>query len=212
MFLPKKSKIIELLGQHAHLVKEAAQILLAVARDWKTLNSSCQKIRELEHQADELVHLISDEIERTFILPFDKDDLRNLVEQSDDIIDNIEEVVTLLNIYDITKGNAFITEFTSLLKQAAVLIHNNVLLINQQKLLSDEFVASYKNLHDLESEGDSLHRKILKELFSGKSSTFKNDDLLEIIKWKEIFQTLENSMDRCEDIAITFEKLKVKYR
>jgi predicted phosphate transport protein (TIGR00153 family) len=212
MFLPKKSKIIELLGQHALLVKEAAQILLTISHDWKTIKSSCEKIGELEHHADELVHLISDEIEKTFILPFDKDDLRNLVEQLDDIIDNIEEVVTLLNIYDITKGNAFITEFTSLLQQAAVLIHNNVLLINQQKLLSDEFVASYKNLHDLESKGDSLHRNILKELFSGKSSTFKSDDPLEIIKWKEIFQTLENTMDRCEDIGITFEKLKVKYR
>jgi predicted phosphate transport protein (TIGR00153 family) len=169
MFLPKKSKIIELLVQHAHLVKEAAQILLTISHDWKTIKSSCEKIRELEHQADELVHLISDEIEKTFILPFDKDDLRNLVEELDDVIDNIEEVVTLLNIYDITRGNTFITEFTSLLHQAAVLIHSNVLLINQQKFITNEFVVSYKNLHDLESKGDSLHRTVLKELFRGKS-------------------------------------------
>jgi predicted phosphate transport protein (TIGR00153 family) len=212
MFLPKKSKIIEKFGQHANLVKEAAQILLTITHDWKTLNSNCQKIEELEHQADELVHLISNEIEKTFILPFDKDDLKNLVEQLDDIIDNIEEVVSLLNIYGFTKGNSFLSEFAYLLQQAAGLIYNNALLINQQQLHSEEFFASYKNLHDLESKGDKLYRKILKELFSENSGDFKGSDTLEVIKWKEIFQTLENTMDRCEDIGITFERLKIKYR
>jgi uncharacterized protein Yka (UPF0111/DUF47 family) len=84
-------------------------------------------------------------------------------------------------------------------------------MIKDRKMESTEYDACCKSLHDLESEGDRLHREVLEKLLGEGSDDFGKDPL-SIIKWKEIFQTLENMLDKCEDISVVFSRLRIKYR
>jgi len=169
-------------------------------------------LQTLEREADELVRRITDDIEKTFVLPLDKEDIADLTESLDDVVDNLEEAVNRLNIYNISKGNDALGDFSELIKQAAVQIHEGILMIKERRIASDDFASCGKMLHDLESQGDKLHRKVLENLMAGRFSFLINgNDCLSILKWKEIFQTLEDTLDKCDDIGKLFARLRIKY-
>ena len=212
MFLPHKSKIFDELCKQSSVVKEAAQVFDNIARDWKELKNASSALQTLERRGDELVHRITDDIEKTFILPLDKEDIADLTESLDDVVDNLEEAVNRLNIYNISKGNDALGGFSELIKQAAVQIHEGILMIKERKIASEDFAYCGKMLRDLESQGDKLHRKVLEHLMAGRSSSFVNgNDCLSILKWKEIFQTLEDTLDKCDNIGKLFARLRIKY-
>lgn len=212
MFIPNKSKIFERLVKQSSLVKEAAQIFYKLTGDWKQLAKAALSLEELEGETDKFVHSITDDIEKTFILPLDKEDIKELTESLDDVIDNLEQSVNCLKIYKIKRSNPKLREFSELIMKAASLIHRGILMVREHKLGSAGYASCYKELHRLENQGDKLHRLALANLFGLSSEEFNGKDALSIIKWKEIFQTLEDTLDRCEDIAILLEKLRIKYR
>ncbi len=212
MFLLHKLKIFDELCKQSSIVKEAADVFHNIARDWKQLENGSSALQTLEREADELVHRITDDIEKTFILPLDKEDIADLTESLDDVVDNLEEAVNRLKIYKISKGNDALEDFSALIKQAAVQIHEGILMIKERRIASEDFASRGKMLRDLESQGDKLHRKVLEHLMAGGSSFLVNvNDCLSILKWKEIFQTLEDTLDRCDNIAKLFARLRIKY-
>src|SRR3990170_8001152 len=105
MFLPKKSKIIERLVEQAAIIEEIAQVFQGIANDWGQLENGCATLETLEGKADEFVHAITDEIDRIFILPFDKEDIKELTDLLDDVADNLEQAANRLNIYKISESN-----------------------------------------------------------------------------------------------------------
>ncbi len=210
MFLPKKSKIYESLAKQATMIEQAAAVFAALTRDWTLLPENASKLEALETEADQQVHVVNEEIQKFFILPMDKEDLKELSEGLDDIIDNLEQASNRLKIYQIPHSHPALEGFAKLIYEAAHEIHRSVLLIRDHKLKSPEFTAAFKNLHTLENEGDKLHRQVL-ELLMGKDSPDFDSDPISVMKWKEIFQTLEDTLDICEDLAILLERLKVKY-
>lgn len=212
MFFPRKSKIFDELSKQSSILKEAARVFHNIMHDWGQLKNGSFALQTLERQADELVHSITDDIEKTFILPLDKEDIAELTESLDDVVDNLEEAVSRLNIYEISKGNNALKDFSELIKQSAVQIHKGILMIKERKIALEGFASCGKMLRDLESQGDKLHRKVLENLMNKRSSSFVNgDDYLSILKWKEIFQTLENTLDKCDNIGKLFARLRIKY-
>jgi predicted phosphate transport protein (TIGR00153 family) len=212
MFFPRKSKIFDELLKQSSIVKEAAQVFQKITLDWKQLKGGSSALQMLERRADELVHTITDDIEKTFILPLDKEDIAELTESLDDVVDNLEEAVSRLNIYKIAKANDALEEFSELIKQAAVEIHKGILMIKERKMASEDFASCGKMLRDLESQGDNLHRNTLEKLMGNHSSSFINgNDYLSILKWKELFQILEDTLDKCDNIGKLFARLRIKY-
>lgn len=114
-------------------------------------------------------------------------------------------------IYKISKSNKPIKDFAKLISKATLEIHKGILIIKDHKFKSKDFFVCYKRLHDLEEEGDKIHIEALKDLMNGESLEFKVKDPLSIIKWKEIIEDLEEVLDKCEDIAIVFDRLRIKY-
>ncbi len=212
MFIPKKSKIFDKLVTQSALVKEAARIFRNITHNWGQLMEGCAELEALENQADDQVHSISADIDTFFILPLDKEDISELTESLDDLVDNLEQVANRIKIYKISQSNDALKKFSNLILQAAKQIHQSVLLIRERKMASVDYAACYKKLQDLENEGDQLHRTVLEGLFGEGPSNFNGKDPLSVIKWKEIFQTLEDTLDRCEDIAVIFSRLRIKYR
>ncbi len=211
MLFPHKLKIFDELLEQSAIVREAAQVFHNMTRDWRQLKNGALALQTLERQADELVHRITDDIEKTFILPLDKEDIADLTESLDDVVDNLEEAMNRLNIYKISKGNEALGDFSELIKQAAVQIHKGILMIKERKIASEDFASCGKMLRDLESQGDKLHRKVLENLMANRSSFVNRDDYLSILKWKEIFQTLEDTLDKCDSIGKLFARLRIKY-
>lgn len=212
MFLTKGLKIFESLVEQISVVEKAALAFQKMTYDWKKLKKTTANLKALETKADKIVHTIVEELEKTFILPFDKEDLEELTERLDDVIDGIEEVGNRLHIYKIPKSNASLKDFSKIILKAVQQIQRGVSIIKQAKITSKDFVLCYKNLHHLENQGDKLHRKFLADLMNGDSVDLKKNSFLAVLKWKEIFQTLENTLDKCEDIAILFERIRIKYR
>ncbi|UCG80553.1 MAG: DUF47 family protein [Desulfobacterales bacterium] len=198
--------------KQSSIVKEAAQVFQKITLDWKQLKGGSSALQMLERRADELVHTITDDIEKTFILPLDKEDIAELTESLDDVVDNLEEAVSRLNIYKIAKANDALEDFSELIKQAAVEIHKGILMIKERKMASEDFASCGKMLRDLESQGDKLHRNTLEKLMGNHSSSFINgNDYLSILKWKELFQILEDTLDKCDNIGKLFARLRIKY-
>lgn len=212
MFIPRKSKIFDKLVKQSILVRESAKIFKKITHDWKLLIDGCRTLKELEKQADKHVHSINDDIDTYFILPFDKEDISELTESLDDVVDNLEQVANRIKIYRISKSTDAVKIFANIILEATEQIHQGILLIHERKMASAEYVSCLKNLHALENQGDQLHRKVLEKLMGEASSDFNGKDLLSIIKWKEIFQTLEDTLDRCEDIAVILSRLRIKYK
>jgi len=212
MFFPHKLKIFDELCKQSSIVKEAAQVFHDMTHDWEHLKNGYSALQTLEGQADELVHRITDDIEKTFILPLDKEDIAELTESLDDVVDNLEEAVSRLNIYKISKGNDALGDFSELIKQAAVQINEGILMIKERKIASEDFASCGKMLRDLESQGDKLHREILEKLITEHCPSFVNgNDYLSMLKWKEIFQILEDTLDKCDNIGKLFARLRIKY-
>ncbi len=212
MFLPKKSKVFERLVEQSLILKEAVQIFQNIVNDWKQLNDGCSRLGTLESKADKFVHNITEDIEKTFILPLDKEDIKELTESLDDIIDNLEQVANRLHIYKIPKSNQPLKDFSLLISEAVQKIHQGILMIKEGQITSKNFALGIEKLHEIENQGDGLHRKVLENMMGDGLLDFDGKNPLSIIKWKEVFQTLEDTLDKCEDFAAIFERLRIKYR
>ncbi len=212
MFLPKKSRIFEDLVKQALIVKKSAQLFQKIVFNLRNLKKDSLAFEKLEDQADKMVHKITDEIEKRFILPLDKEDIKELTESLDDIVDNLEQVTNRLKIYRITKSNPALKEFSQLILQATELIHQGMVMVKDYEMDSKDFASCYKKLHDLEDEGDKLHRQSLENLMGERTSMFDGKGFMSIMKWKEIIHTLEDTLDICEADAILLERLRIKYK
>lgn len=209
MFLPKRSKIFKNFNQQSLKVKEAALAFRKIANNKNSIDQGAMALARIEQEADSLVHKITDDIEIFFILPLDKEDLKVLAESLDDIVDNLEQAGNRLAIYKVKNHNReILRSFADLICQASNQVEKAIRLIEHHDFSKREYYQCYKKLHDIEDKGDKLHRKVLEKLMGRKS----NLNPLTVIKWKEIFQTLEETLDMFEDVSILFEKLRIKYR
>ncbi len=209
MLIPKKSKVFDNLVKQSMVIIEAAEKFHSNVSG-KKLKNDYAAMEMLESKADKSVHIITDDIEQSFILPLDKEDIKDLTEKMDDIVDNLEEVSNRLHIYKISETNQTLAEFSSLIVQSVKQIHQGILFVKDHKFASNEFSFCCERIHEIENKGDKLHRDVLRELI-GNNSNINPKKILFIIKWKEIFQTLEDTLDKCEDISIIFGRLKTKY-
>ena len=212
MLFRKKTVIFDYLSQQAKVLKEAAAALQELSGSFRKRREICRKLESLEKEGERLVRLATDEIEKTFILPLDKEDLKEMADTLDNAIDNIEETGSLIALYEIPGPNSYLKDFSTLTLEASGLIEEGIRLIASDKINKDEFVECYAKINSLEHKGDDLYRRILPELMNGRMKEINGKDLLLLIKWKEIFQTLEDTMDMCQEIAKLFERLRIKYR
>lgn len=211
MFLPKKSKIFENLVEQSSVVVKGAKTFQKLTEDWENRDKHSKELYKLENEADGFVHKITDDIEKFFILPMDKEDLKELTENLDDVIDLLEKIANRVEIYNLQKENNSLKKFASIITAAVKEIDINIGLVQKHKMGTSEYTSHYRHIHDLEEEGDKIYRNVLEDLMSEKKLDSQEKSTLGVMKWKEIFESLEKVLDKCENIAIIFERLKIKY-
>jgi uncharacterized protein len=202
-FLPKDTVFYDLFeGLAAHAVSCAGH-LHTLAANFPNSMEEIPRIRQEEHHADQLTHQALDRLDRTFITPFDREDIHALVGELDSIIDNINALAKRLASYHVKTVEPAFVKQTDILIQSTIALAGAVKLLRTTRKLTD-FQPKIIEVHRLENVGDDNHLAALSRLFENGS------DPLHVIKWKEFFQFIESAIDGCEDATNVIERIILK--
>lgn len=201
--LPREQKFFDLFDQVAEKVVLSAEALEEALADYGHLAATCERVRDLEHQADELVHETMDRLNNTFVTPLDREDIMTLAHVLDDVLDYTESALDRMLLYNIQAPVPLSLEMAKVLVRATQQIRQGVTGLRNFgdiKGILDPCVR----INELENQGDALNRQALRDLFNS------NYDPVTIIKWREVYEHLETAIDRCEDVADALESIAVK--
>jgi uncharacterized protein len=199
---PQKRQFFDLLTQASANARELARTLVDLLEMWPEERGKLADIRELEHEGDRLTHEIIDLLNRTFVTPFDRDDMYRLATVIDDVCDHIDEAADNIDAYEVRRVPDKARLQGEVIYRAAARLHEAVELLEGFKDSSRQLAA----LRELEEEGDRLSREAVAELFHSGA------DPLTIIRWKDIHEQLEEAVDACENAADVLEAILVKNR
>jgi len=202
-FAPSEENFFELFQQISDKVVEGAECLSDIMANYERLPLAVEKIHDIEHAADNVVHEAVRRLNTTFVTPalFDREDIYRIVERLDDIVDQIKGAIDRLNMFNITEPTERCRELAGLLLQAAEALQTNMHNISDIDPEQDEYVA---RINTLENQGDVVHRAALSELFEYEG------DPRHIMKWLQIYQFVEGALDGCEGAANLVEAVVVK--
>jgi predicted phosphate transport protein (TIGR00153 family) len=210
--LPKDEKFFVYLSSIAKCVVEAADIFakLREVGDAAGIQQIAAELRQKEHEADELAHLLYEELDKTFVTPIDREDLHNLTSALDDVIDEMEHSVAKMVICHIPKLSDPMREMARIAQSAAVEVAKCVdVLQNLNKI--DEVQVHVIHVNSLENEGDRVYRAAIDRLFtSSKDALFEALDPIEIIRQKDVLDSMEEAIDACEDVMDLIRSVVVK--
>jgi predicted phosphate transport protein (TIGR00153 family) len=198
--LPQETKFFDLFEAQAAKVHEAARALEDLARHYEHVQEKARHIKVLESQSDHITHDIIDKLNRTFITPFDREDIHALASALDDVLDNIEGVASRLALFEIPNVTPEVIQLTSIIEQACTAMQQAVAHMRDFTKINEYLIQ----INHLENDADIISRNATAELFRNAA------DFRELIKWKEIYGRLEATTDDCEDVANILEGIVVK--
>ena len=196
-------EIMTVLQNQANNLVNASKVLLELIGNYSTLNEKNAILKNLEHEGDKLTHRLFTIIDRTFITPLDKEDISELTSAIDQVLDGTYGASDRLVLLKIQRPSQYMQEFTNLLLTACQEIYKGVVELHKGK--RESLLEHSKIISNCEHEGDNIYRLAIANLFD-------TDDAIEIIKLKEIYETLESALDRCRDVADVIEDIALKYR
>ncbi|HEX7496362.1 MAG TPA: DUF47 family protein [Candidatus Limnocylindrales bacterium] len=199
--IPREERFFDLFVEDAANVLEGARQLETMLRTFDNPDKAAKKIREIEHKGDEISHDIGRRLEQSFVTPFDREEIHALISGLDDVLDLIEEVADTFVLYHIDAPTKTSVKQASLIVQSCETLHQALSNLRGFKDL-DKFVIE---VHRLENEGDRLARSAIADLFDDGAKA------MEVLKWKDIYSFLEDTIDKCEDVAQMIERIVVKH-
>lgn len=201
--LPKDTVFYDLFENMAHRVVSSAQHLQQLANLFPHIDAEIQAIRKEEHEADNLAHAALDRLDRTFITPFDREDIHELVGNLDDIVDQIDALAKRVPLFHITSIEPEFFKQADVLVAATLAVAEAVKRLRKSRKLS-ELSDKLIEIHSHESIGDDNHHAAMSKLFGGSMSP------LDVVKWKELYDYIEQAIDDCEDVGNTLERIVLK--
>lgn len=202
--LPKEARYFDYFENHAAIIKQAASEFLHFVDQDVAKSHYVARITAIEHEADQIAHQCIESLHRTFITPFEREDIFKLISQMDDVVDLIEEAAQEIDIYRLTEMTFEIKDMAQILFNAVVEVERSIhglRNLNNAPKLRESFLA----IQQFETEADGVIRKAIGRLFDESS------DAKEIMKWKSVYDNIENAIDRCQDISNTMEGLLLDY-
>lgn len=208
---PKDEIFYTLFEKQAEKLAEAAQLLDEILANPQNLEELAIKMKRLEEEADDVGHNIIDNLRKTFITPIEGEDIDLLRQHLDNIMDRIERAVNRMLIYKIQiPFPKEIREYIEVIKKAILEINSGVKEIRNVSKFQENLHYRCQKLNELENVGDEINRAALRNLMN--PSQINPERNLEIMKLEEIYETLENTIDFCEDVGNIFESILIKNR
>jgi len=203
-FLPKDDKFLPYIEQSADNVRDAANVYasLAKATSRNDIARVRDELKQLEHVGDKLTHTIFEELNRSFITPFDREDIYSLTKRMDDVLDLMDHVADILVIYGIERIDDGMAMLLDVTKRAVEDIHKSIHSL--RKMSYDGIRDQLVNVHALENEGDRLYRHFIGNLYA------EEKDAIRLMKYSSIYNELEQTIDKCEDLMNVVEAILLK--
>ena len=198
--LPREEVFFDLFTQAAENILQAARLLKAMLERYEQVPQQAAAIKAAEERGDEIIHQITERLNRTFITPLDREDIYALARQLDNVIDWIEAVAARLVDYRVTQPTPAAVEL------AHIIVHMAEAMVEAVRNLRrlDRVEGQLEEIHRLENLADHVHREAIAGLFA------ENGQPLEVIKWKDIYETLERATDQAEDVADVLAGIRAK--
>ena len=201
--LPKEHRFFDLFEQQASVISEGLDLFDLLLKEFPRRQELTKRIKDVENDADRVAHEIFRMLNNVFVTPFDREDIQALVNQMDDVIDLVEAAGARMEIYDLSAPPDGVGGMIEILRKAFGKISSAISMLRDWKH-REAILEICVEVNRLENEGDSLLRQCLQNLFKGASDPFY------VIKVKEIYESLEDAIDRCEDLANVIETILIK--
>jgi predicted phosphate transport protein (TIGR00153 family) len=197
-FLPRETSFFDFFEQHAGLTIEGVKEFLSMVTTAANIPAKCRRISDIEHETDTITHRCVEALHKTFITPIDRDSIHRLITKMDDVMDYVEAAAERIELYELTTMTSDVRDLADVLYRSALQVEQAV---RGLRTLSDPH-ATLKlciDINRLENEADAILRRSVARLFK------EDNNVIHIIKWKEIYENLEAASDRCEDVANIIE-------
>lgn len=202
---PREDKFFELFAESSNLVRKGAYALYETMTEYSDLEQRMQLLSDVEHEADDVNDAIVDLLNQTFITPWDREDIYALATMLDDVVDFLQGTMERMVLYRTDRPSPGATELARMLVDCTEEMVKAITLIKNIPGNRDKILDHTRKIVVLESEGDRLYRQEIANLFS------TCPDPVKIIKWKEVLEHLEETLDRCERIADQVRGMVMKY-
>ncbi len=202
LLIPQEKIFFELLEQESKNVLAGALALDDLVQNFDQLADKRNKIKDIEHQGDNIVHSIYDRLIKTFITPIDREDISKLASLYDDVLDYIYAAVNRLYLYEISSPTEPMRKFTELVVKSVREI--DFAFASIQKIKAPEVESRIIEVDRLENEADVV-------LNEAVAALFKTNDAITIIKLKEIYELMETITDKCEDVVQVIRDIILEY-
>ncbi len=203
-FIPREEKFFCLFEESARNMVKAAQGLKMMIDTWEDVEGKVAEITELEHEGDTITHQIMAQLHRTFVTPFDREDIALLANAMDDVTDFIQAAADAMLIYRVDYPSQKAKELADIIVQAAVEVEKAMPQLRHRTDLK-QVLKTCVEINRLENAADRVFRSALAELFDDTT------DMARVIKWREIYEQMESATDRCEDVADVLEGVALKH-
>lgn len=197
-----KEIIDKLQLQSANLLK-GTSALVDMVSNFDNVSDRKAKIKDFEHEGDKITHELYTILDKTFVTPLDREDISTLTGAVDEILDYTDGTAERFLLFKIKEPTSYMVELSKILLSASQEIHILMGRLRGFKNSSD-LIEHCRNISKYEHDADTIYRTAIAELF-------ETNDPIEIIKLKEIYETLEGALDRCADVADVFEDIALKY-
>lgn len=200
----KENIFFSLFKESAVKIASVGEAFCDLVEDYKDVNEKVTNIKVMETDCDIQTHKVLKRLNESFVTPFDREDIYNLAKGMDDIVDCLEEVANRFIVFDIKAMHPEVPVICSLIMQAIkelVIMFEHLDKLKTSKIVMVQIIE----VNRIENEGDIVYRRVLTKLFRDER------DPIELIKWKHIFEKLEESLDSCENVANLAEGVVMKY-
>jgi uncharacterized protein len=200
--LPREDEYFALFSQMTEKIQQASNSLVEMMQDTSgSFEAHVKRIKDIEHECDELTHKVTTKLNKSFITPFDREDIFALCVALDDVCDYIDAGARAIMMYDIKEVSDHTVRLAKVIQGLAMEVNSAVSMLSKPDGLNNHIVE----IHRLENEADDIYFRAIGELFQSQT------DAMTALKWKELYEILENATDRCESVANIVESIILKH-
>jgi uncharacterized protein len=201
-FMPKEDEYFVLFSQMTAKMQEASNALVELTQsNFANFEALVKKVKDVEHECDTITHELTTKLNKSFITPFDREDIFTLAVALDDVVDYIDAGARAILMYDIKEISDHAKHLAKVIQALTIEINSAVSMLSKPKDMNRHIVE----IHRLENEADDVYFRAIGELFHSEK------DAITLIKWKELYEILENGTDRCESVANIIESIILKH-
>jgi hypothetical protein len=203
--MPRDDKFFDLFEVSAKNMVRAAESLKDMIYSWECFDEKLEELTKIEHQGDTITHEIMFQLNRSFITPFDREDIGLLAHSLDDVTDLIQSAADTMVLYKVKTPGKRARELADIIVQITTEVENVMPSLRRHNTNLEKILNSCVEINRLENVADTIYRTALTELFDDDS------DIADIIKWREIYEHMESATDMCEDVANVLESVALKH-